>query len=106
MKESQIHKAVVAHWKALALPGTFLGTIPNMGAMGQHGLTKGLPDLIVIGPKLHGYLELKTESGKLTGPQRDFQALCEAHGIPFYVTYGRDEPIKLLEDLGIVRRAA
>lgn len=106
MKESQIHKAVVAHWRALAMPGTFIGTIPNMGSMGQHGLTKGLPDLIVIGPKLHGYLELKTETGKLTGPQRDFQSLCEAHGIPFFVTYGRDEPIRLLEELGIVRRAA
>ncbi len=106
MKESQIHKAVVAHWKALALPGTLVATIPNMGAMGQHGLTKGLPDLILIGPSLHGYLELKTETGKLTGPQRDFQSICIARGIPFYVTYGRDQPIQLLEELGLVRRAA
>lgn len=106
MKESQIHKAVVAHWKALGLPGTMVATIPNMGAMGQHGLTKGLPDLILIAPRLHGYLELKTETGKLTRPQEDFQSLCIARGIPFYVTYGRDEPIRLLEELGIVRRAA
>jgi len=106
MKESQIHKAVVAHWKALALPGTLVATIPNMGAMGQHGLTKGLPDLILIGPEMHGYLELKTETGKLTGPQRDFQSICIARGIPFYVTYGRDQPIQLLEELGLVRRAA
>lgn len=106
MKESQIHKAVVAHWKALGMPGTMVATIPNMGAMGQHGLTKGLPDLILIAPKLHGYLELKTDTGKLSGPQQDFQSLCIARGIPFYVTYGRDEPIRLLEELGIVRRAA
>lgn len=82
MKESQIHMAVVAHWRALAVPGTFIGTIPNMGATRQHGLTKSLPDLIFIGPKLHGYLELKTETGKFTGPQRDFKALCEPPGIP------------------------
>jgi hypothetical protein len=106
MKESQIHKAVVSHWKALGLPGTMVATIPNMGAMGQHGLTKGLPDLILIAPKLHGYLELKTETGRLTRPQEDFQSLCIARGIPFYVTYGRDEPIRLLEELGIVRKAA
>ncbi|OHV81634.1 VRR-NUC domain-containing protein [Rhizobium sp. LCM 4573] len=106
MKESQIHKAVVAHWKALGLPGTLVATIPNMGSMGQYGLTKGLPDLIIIGPGIHGYLELKTEVGKLTQPQREFQALCTDRGIPFFVTHGRDEPIRLLEDLGIVRRAA
>ncbi len=106
MKEFQIHKAVVAHWKALGIPGTLVATIPNMFAHGQAGLTKGLPDLILIAPKLHGYLELKTEIGKLTGPQEEFQALCIARGIPFYVTYGRDEPIRLLEELGIVRRAA
>jgi hypothetical protein len=106
VKESQIHLAIVDHWKALGLPGTFVATIPNMFAHGQAGLTKGLPDLILIAPTLHGYLELKTETGKLTQPQKDFQAICEASGIPFFVTYGRDEPIKLLEDLGIVRRAA
>lgn len=106
MKESQIHKAVVSHWKALGLPGTMVATIPNMGAHGQAGLTKGLPDLILIAPRLHGYLELKTETGRLTRPQEEFQSLCIARGIPFYVTYGRDEPIRLLEELGIVRRAA
>ena len=105
MKESQIHKAVVKHWEVLGKPGTLIATIPNMHAFGQAGLTKGLPDLIIIGPQLHGYLELKTETGKLTRPQREFQALCEANGIPFYVTHGRDEPIQLLEELGIVRSA-
>jgi hypothetical protein len=106
MKESAIHRAVIKHWKALGYPGTFLGTIPNMGAMGQAGLTKGLPDLIVIGHEVHGYIELKTENGTLSPAQMEFQSLCELRGIPFYVTYGRDEPIQLLEDLGIVRKSA
>lgn len=106
MREAQIHKAVIQHWKSLGYPGTFLGTIPNMGAMGQYGLTKGLPDLIVIGHEVHGYIELKTEKGTLSPEQKAFQSLCELRGIPFYVTYGRDEPIQLLEDLGIVKRRA
>jgi hypothetical protein len=103
--ESEIHKAVVDHWKNLGMPRTMIATIPNMGAMGQHGLTKGLPDLILIAPGLHGYLELKAEGGKLSPAQQDFQSICIARGIPFYVTYGRDEPIRLLEELGIVRKA-
>jgi hypothetical protein len=86
--------------------GTLVAAIPNMFAHGQPGLTKGLPDLILIAPKLHGYLELKTETGKLSEPQRDFQSLCISRGIPFYVTYGLEQPIRLLEELGIVRRAA
>jgi len=104
VKESQIHRSVVQHWRALGKPGTLVATIPNMGAFGQHGLTKGLPDLIVIGPGIHGYVELKTEVGKLTQPQREFEALCAQHGILFAVTHGRDEPIRLLEEWGVVRR--
>ncbi len=105
LKESAIHKSVVQHWRALGNPGTLVATIPNMGAFGQSGLTKGLPDLLVIGPGIHAYVELKTEVGKLTHPQREFQALCHIHGISFSVTHGRDEPIRLLEDWGIVRRS-
>lgn len=106
LKESAIHKTVIAHWRACGRPGTLVASIPNMGAMGQHGLTKGLPDLIVIGPSVHAYVELKTDTGKLTQPQRDFQDLCEKNGIVFAVTHGRDEPIRLLEQWGIVRSAS
>jgi hypothetical protein len=106
LKESAIHKSVIAHWRTLGNPGTLVATIPNMGAFGQYGLTKGLLDLLVIGPGIHAYLELKTEVGKLSGPQREFIALCESHSITCAVTRGRDEPIRLLEDWGIVRRTA
>ncbi len=102
LKESNIHKAVIDHWRKCGKPKTLVATIPNMRAHGQYGLTKGLPDLIVIGPGLHGYIELKTETGSLSQPQRDFQDLCAAVGIPFAVTYGRDEPITVLRDWGIV----
>lgn len=106
MKEAQIHKAVIAHWKALGNPGTLVATLPNMGAMGQYGLTKGLPDLLVIGPRIHGYIELKAEGGKLSPHQQKFKDLCFERGIPYALTYGRDEPIRALELWGIVRPAA
>lgn len=102
LKESQIHRAVVDYWRKAGRRDTLVATIPNQNAFGQHGLTKGLPDLIVIGPGIHGYIELKTETGKLTQPQRDFQALCASHGIRHAVTYGRDEPIAVLKEWGIV----
>lgn len=107
MTEAQIHKAVIDHWKAFGRPNTMLATIPNMRAFGQHGLTKGLPDLMVIGPGLGtGFIELKREGGRLSEDQRRFVILCDDLSIPVAVTYGRDEPIKILEGWNIVRRQA
>ncbi|WP_421565588.1 VRR-NUC domain-containing protein [Ochrobactrum sp. EDr1-4] len=106
MKEAQIHKAVIEHWRSAGLPNTLVATIPNMGAMGQYGLTRGLPDLLVIGPRIHGYIELKTIKGKLSEHQDQFRQLCITRGIPFAVTYGRDEPIRVLQEWGIVKREA
>lgn len=104
MKEAEIHKAVIGHWRALGLPGTLVATIPNMGAMGQYGLTKGLPDLIVLAPGLPvGFIELKAEKGRLSEAQLDFKMSCEGIGAPYALTYGRDEPIRVLEQWKVVR---
>lgn len=105
--EAQITAAVIAHWRSLAIPGTLVAAIPNMGAMRQRGLTKGLPDLMVIGgPFLRdrtGFVELKTDSGKLRAEQITVGNIMILNGIPYAVTYGRDQPIRLLEAWGVVR---
>lgn len=104
--EKQIHTAVIAHWRACGVPGSLVATIPNMRAAGQAGLTKGLPDLIVLSPTLGdltGYLELKKVGGMLSEAQADFGQFCQMRGIPWAVAYGRDEPIKILEEWGAVR---
>lgn len=107
MTEAQIHKAVIQHWKSLGLPGTLVATIPNMGAMGQYGLTKGLPDLLVIGGDIKvGFIELKAENGRASAAQIAFRETCAEADVRCVVTWGRDEPIKLLEEWKIVRRAA
>jgi hypothetical protein len=81
-----------------------VATIPNMRAHGQAGLTPGLPDLMVIAPNLPiGFIELKRQGGLCTEEQADFAALCTFRGIPWEVTYGRDEPIDLLEKWGAVK---
>jgi hypothetical protein len=104
--EKQIHAAVIAHWRAFGVPGSLVATIPNMRAFGQAGLTKGLGDLIVLSPTLGdrtGFLELKKVGGHLSEDQADFGQLCFMRGIPWAVTYGRDEPIKVLEEWGAVK---
>jgi hypothetical protein len=106
-REKAIHAAVIDHWRTAGFPGTLVATIPNEGAFGQPGLTKGLPDLLVLSPELPvGFIELKADKGKLSPDQEAFAAMCAAMEIHHAVTYGRDEPIRSLEAWGVVRRAA
>lgn len=104
MRESAIQSAVCQHWRMFGLPHTLVAAIPNEGAKGQAGLTPGLPDLIVIGGKVRiGFIELKTRTGRLSLAQKTFRNLCAFASIPFVDTYGRDEPIAILETWGVVR---
>lgn len=107
LSEAAIHKAVIAHWRHFGLPNTLVATVPNMGAMGQYGLTKGLPDLLILAPSLPvGFIELKSETGRVSEAQLHFQSHCERLRIPFAITRGREEPIRLLELWGVVREQA
>jgi hypothetical protein len=104
MRESDIQSAVCQHWRMFGLPHTLVAAIPNEAAKGQAGLTKGLPDLLVIGGRVRiGFMELKTATGRLSLEQKTFRALCSFVSIPFVDTYGRDEPIAILESWGVVR---
>jgi hypothetical protein len=108
--EKAIQAAVVDHWRMLGQPDTLVAAVPNQFAHGQPGLTKGVPDLIVLGPRVPGlaaFIELKREtSSPVSDPQHDFAGLCAKLGVAYALCVGRDEPIKLLEHWGVVRRAA
>lgn len=104
MSEKHIHTAVIAHWRAFGVPGSLVATIPNARAFGQAGLTKGLPDLMVIAHGITlGFIELKRIGGLVSEEQADFAQLCHLRGIPWEVTFGRAEPIAILEKWGAVR---
>jgi hypothetical protein len=106
--EDAITAAVVDHWKLLGRLDTMVASIPNKRAFGQPGLTRGLPDLLVLAPSLPvGFIELKRDArSDYTDDQRLFSRLCGALGIPYALCVGRDEPIRVLEQWGVVRRAA
>ncbi|WP_091946809.1 VRR-NUC domain-containing protein [Methylorubrum salsuginis] len=104
MRESAIQAAVVQHWRLFGQPHTLVAAIPNEAAKGQPGLTKGLPDLLVIGGRVRiAFLELKTPNGSLSFEQKLFRNLCAFVGIECVAAYGRDEPIAVLEGWGILR---
>jgi hypothetical protein len=104
-RESLIQQAVVTHWRTFGLPDTLVAAIPNARAAGQAGLTRGLFDLLVIAPKLGAaFIELKTESGRLSPNQKAFKLALIRAGVTYAVCRGRDEPIRVLEDWNVVRR--
>jgi hypothetical protein len=107
--EDDITVAVLQHWLTLGVPGSLVAAIPNKRAFGQVGLTPGLPDLMVITPKLGavtGYIELKREGGKLSDGQLAIRAFMAMRDIPYALCVGRDEPIRVLEAWGAVRQQA
>lgn len=106
--ESAVQAATLQHWLTLGLPNTLVAAIPNAYAHGQPGLTRGLPDLLVITPVLPvGFIELKRdEDSAVSDAQRGFGALCARLNIPYVICVGRDEPITLLEGWGAIRKAA
>jgi VRR-NUC domain. len=105
MRESAIQQATIEHWQAFGLPDTLVAAIPNQKAFGQPGLYRGLFDLLVIGGRvIIGLIELKTEEGVLRPDQKHFRSLLIANGISHAITYGRDEPIRVLEEWGVVRK--
>jgi hypothetical protein len=104
-RESLIQQAVIDHWKQLGLPDTLVAAIPNARSAGQAGLTRGLFDLLVIAPNLGvAFIELKTETGKLSPDQEAFKLALIRAGVAYAICRGRDEPIRALEQWNVVRR--
>jgi hypothetical protein len=106
--ETAIQQAIVGHWRWLGQPGTLVAAIPNQRSHGQPGLTKGLADLLVLAPGLPvAFLELKRDArSQITDDQRLFARLCAELGVPHAFAAGRDDPIRILETWGVVRRQA
>jgi hypothetical protein len=106
--ETAITAAVLEHWLKLGEPFTLVAAIPNAFAHGQPGLTKGLADLLVLTPRIRvGFMELKRdERSKRTDEQIEFGRLCLGLGVAYAICVGRDEPIRVLEDWGAVKRQA
>jgi hypothetical protein len=98
------------HWGWLRQPGTLLACIPNAGALGQPGLTPGLPDLLALGPNLPGghvgFIELKRhERSVISDSQVNFAELCHGLSVPHAFAFGRDDAVRVLEAWGLCRRA-
>jgi hypothetical protein len=112
--EYAVHVAIV---RALVLgldPAARLFHPPNEGRrtpiegarLRQMGLLPGLPDLGICWPvgKM-GWLEVKSDSGRLSDAQRQCHADLQALGFPVAVVRSVDEALDCLRDWGAPLRA-
>ena len=102
MTESDLQKMCVS-WTRLQLPDLWFWATPNEGKMtpryGSHrkkmGVLAGVPDLtFVLRNGLVVFIELKSPTGRLSPPQKAFQARCETEEIPYFVIRSFDEYIR------------
>jgi hypothetical protein len=77
------------------------------------GVSPGWPDFIFIPPVFPAkpgvpprpaFLELKRRGAKLTEHQAGFALWCRLNGCPHAVAYSYDEAVKILQELGVLRK--
>lgn len=100
-KEYRIHVAIVDHLRGQTRKGreTIQGTKPFPGLFVTHiyqgrskdegfflkrlGVYAGVADLLLIWRGGFGFIEVKSENGVLSSPQRKFKGFCHALNIPW-----------------------
>lgn len=110
-RESKIQAEIVEY---LSGQGIFCHSVPNEGAgkdklrtmqMITMGLRPGTADLVVWFPSGEiGYLEVKTETGKLSDNQRRFKRRCMEHGVFYAVVRSVEDVRMVLESRGEIEK--
>lgn len=66
------------------------------------GKLKGAPDYVFIWRKKVGFIEVKTEKGKLSEYQKDFEGQCERLEIPYAMCRSVEECLAKLSEWGFL----
>jgi hypothetical protein len=107
--EKQLQRMILDYWRGAGLPGTRVAAIPNAGALGQSGLTRGLPDLLAYGPHVRGavlFIELKTAKGTLSDYQKQIHAEMDAIDVSVVVCRSFEEAHDVLVNWRICKPLA
>ena len=100
MKEATIQKYIVGYLDAALSPQAIVCHIPNgLGRLSYNqgrnakamGLLAGAADLLVIDRGLTVFLEVKNETGRQTARQKEFEVLCTAQSIGYYIVRSIDD---------------
>lgn len=98
--ENAIQRDIVTHlqwvlpksYRVIAIPNAARRTASGKASNGVPGLTKGYPDLQIVGPMGRVYtIEVKSEKGRLRKEQEEWRMWCTAHGIPWCLARSVDD---------------
>lgn len=109
--EGYVHRAVVAHVNARAVPGLLCWHTPNGGrrspreakSLQRMGVRAGVPDLLFFRQGIFYALELKSDYGKASQYQLEFISAVNREGGFAAVAQGLTAALKILEAWGLIR---
>ena len=105
--EAALQRAVMQYLRLMLPKSVRAFAVPNAGALGQPGLTAGIPDICLVrAGGLVAFIELKAGKGRLSPAQAEFLDWCAEQGIPACVCRSVDDVRDLLSTWGIVTREA
>lgn len=89
VSESQVQAAIVKYLRyqlpkthrVFAIPNGAQRTPQGYAANAVAGLTRGIPDLCIVGQGQAFFIEVKTETGRLSPEQKEFADWCLLDGL-------------------------
>lgn len=98
MPEKALEKRIILTLKML---GFYTYKTSSSGGCYDYNINfnqAGIADLIVIGNNKVAFLEVKTEKGRQSKEQKEFQELCDKHGVKYSVVRSTGEAVRAMEE--------
>ena len=111
--EDRLQAAIVAYLRTVMVEGIVF-SIPNGGLrskaiaakMKWTGALAGVSDLVVVAPSVIGFIEVKTDKGVLSKPQKWFRDFVLSNGFHWCVLRSIEDARSMLTNWGIQTREA
>src|SRR5262245_28997508 len=110
--EILIHQGIIDALKLAVAPNVRFFHCPNEGErapeyayrLKRMGVVAGVPDIIIIMPKGRvGFLEVKTDTGKLSIAQKEFRDDVINLGCPYAVVLSITDALQVLAEWGALK---
>jgi len=103
MVADMLDRWLLPTWRSTHIPSGELRDKGTAAKLKRMGVRKGWPDLILLGPPGLHCLELKRKGEPLTEDQEQFEAFCQAIGVPYRWTDNFDQAIAILKEWQCLR---
>ena len=82
-----------------AVPNGGLRKASEATLLKREGLLTGASDVVIMLPNKVIFMEFKTDDGKQSQKQKDFQAVCGVLGLEYYLVWSSFEAVSILKGL-------